>query len=116
MSQWFVALAQASGAPASPQGSIFSTLTMMVVIFAIFYFLLIRPQQRQAKAHRAMLSALKKGDSVVVAGGIHGRIVEVEERTLLVEIADRVKVKVNREAVAGLANAETKSAASDSKS
>ena len=100
MQFWYLALAQAK--PANPQAGFMSTLLMMAVLFAIFYFLLIRPQQKQAKERRAMLAALKKGDDVLVAGGIHARIVEIRERVLTVEIADRVKIKVNRDAVVGL--------------
>ncbi len=105
MYSWYLVLAQAK--PASPQSSFMSTMVMMAVLFGIFYFLLIRPQQKQAKERRAMLAALKKGDNVVVAGGIHARIIEIGERVLTVEIADRVKVKVNRDAVAGLVQSDT---------
>ena len=100
MQLWYVALAQAS--PANQQSQLMSTLTMMAILFAIFYFLLIRPQQKQAKERRAMLAALKKGDNVVVAGGIHARIMEIGEGVLVVEIADKVRIKVNRDSVVGL--------------
>jgi len=101
MEQWYLALAQASGPAPAPAQSIWSSMVLMALVFAIFYFLVIRPQQKQAKEHRAMASSLKKGDSIVFANGIYGRIVEVAEKTLIVDIADKVKIKVNRDAVAG---------------
>jgi len=65
-------------------------------MFAIFYFLLIRPQQKKAKEHREMVNNLKKGDRVITSGGIHGRITSLDEGTVTVEIADKVKIKVLR--------------------
>jgi preprotein translocase subunit YajC len=65
-------------------------------MFVIFYFLLIRPQQKKSKDHREMIKNLRKGDRIMTGGGIHGRITGMGETTLTVEIADRVRVKVNR--------------------
>lgn len=68
---------------------------MMAIIFAIFYFLLIRPQQQRIKAHREMVSAVRRGDTVVTSGGIVGKISKViDDNEALVEIAEGVKVKV----------------------
>jgi preprotein translocase subunit YajC len=72
-------------------------------MFVIFYFLLIRPQQKKAKEHRELVQNLKTGDRVITAGGIHGRITGMDETTLTVEIADRVRVKVTRGSVSGIA-------------
>lgn len=69
---------------------------MMAVFVVIFYFLLIRPQQKKQKEHQAMLSKLATGDEVVTAGGILGRIVEVGDQFLTIEIADNVRIKVQR--------------------
>ena len=69
----------------------------LVLIFVIFYFLLIRPQQKKAKEHRDMLTKLEKGNTVVTSGGICGRITGVAEDSVTVEIADNVKVKVIKE-------------------
>ena len=69
---------------------------MMAVFVVIFYFLLIRPQQKKQKEHQAMLGKLAAGDEVVTAGGILGRIVEVGEQFLTIEIADNVRIKVQR--------------------
>ncbi len=88
------AMAQtAGGAPASAGATPF---IMMAVFVVIFYFLLIRPQQKKQKEHQAMLSKLATGDEVVTAGGILGRIVEVGDQFLTIEIADNVRIKVQR--------------------
>jgi preprotein translocase subunit YajC len=88
------AMAQAA-APAGPGGS-FGFLGMMVLMFVIFYFLLIRPQQKKQKEHQAMLKQLAAGDEVILAGGILGRIIELGEQFLTIEIADNVRIKVQR--------------------
>ena len=68
----------------------------LILMFAIFYFLLIRPQQKKAKQHKEMLSALGKGDYVITGGGIYGRIIDVKDDVLHVEISDNTVIKVNR--------------------
>lgn len=85
-----------------------SPLPMMIAIFAIMWFLLIRPQQKKQKEHREMLDNLKKGDMIITSGGLYGRITGVTDATLTVEIADRVRVKVSRGHVAGLAQSTNK--------
>ena len=100
MNHFSLLLAQAQGA-SPPQQNLMSTLSMMAIIFLIFYLLLIRPQRKQMKEHQDMLKALRKGDEIVTSGGIYGRIVEVGERILTVEIADKVRIKINREGIAG---------------
>ena len=77
-------------------GGGFSAFVPLILMFVIFYFLLIRPQQKRTKQHREMIGNLKAGDRVITGGGIHGRITAVSETTLTVEIADKVRVKVNR--------------------
>ncbi|MEP0821692.1 MAG: preprotein translocase subunit YajC [Ignavibacterium sp.] len=79
-----------------------STLIMFGLIFLIFYFMIIRPQQKRQKERQKMLDAIKKGDKVVTAGGVHGTVVGVEDKTILVQIADNVKVKVERGSVASV--------------
>ena len=86
----------------SQQGSWFSTLIPLVVIFAIFYFLMIRPQQKQAKKHKEMLSALKKGDKVVTRGGMLGTINAISDNVVTIEIADNVRARFSREAIAAI--------------
>src|SRR5688500_43032 len=83
----------AGGAPAGAGATPF---IMMAVFVVIFYFLLIRPQQKKQKEHQAMLSKLAAGDEVVTAGGILGRIIEVGDQFLTIEIADNVRIKVQR--------------------
>ena len=74
----------------------------LVLIFAVFYFLLIRPQQKRMKAHREMLSNVRRGDVVVTSGGIIGTVTKVMDTELQVEIAEGVKVKVSREMLASV--------------
>ncbi len=94
--------AQAAGAAAAPGGAAGFILQMapLLLIFVIFYVLLIRPQQARAKAHRAMLAAVKKGDTVVTAGGLIGKATRVDEHELEVEIAPNVRVKAVRGTIA----------------
>jgi preprotein translocase subunit YajC len=78
------------------------SLAPMVLIFIVFWFLLIRPQQKKAKEHRAMVAALKRGDRVVTNGGIYGQVSHVADDHLMVEIAEGVKIKIARDAVAAI--------------
>jgi preprotein translocase subunit YajC len=100
-----IAYAMGQGGAAGQQGGGFAAMIPLVLMFVIFYFLLIRPQQKKSKEHREMVQNLKTGDKVITAGGIHGRITGMDETTLTVEIADRVRVKVTRGSVSGLATA-----------
>ena len=91
------AYAMGQGGAASGQGAGgFTSLIPIVLMFVIFYFLLIRPQQKKAKEHREMISQVRKGDRIVTSGGLHGRVTAVGDATLTVEIADRVRVKIAR--------------------
>jgi preprotein translocase subunit YajC len=75
---------------------------LLLLMFAVLYFLMIRPQQKRAKQHDALMGALKKGDIVRTNGGIRGEITALDERDVTVEIADRTRIKVLRSHVAGL--------------
>lgn len=89
------AYAQAAGA-----GSAFASFVPLILIFAIMYFLLIRPQQKKLKEHKAMVEALRRGDQVLTQGGIMGKVVKVNDDGVLeVEIADGVKVRVLRSSI-----------------
>ncbi len=90
----------AQGGGGGDPGSALMGMMPLVLMFVIFYFLLIRPQQKRAKEHKAMLEALKRGDEVITTGGIHGKITGVTDDVLTVEIAPNVKVRVSRSAVA----------------
>ena len=86
-------------AAASGQGSPVVTFIMLGVLFAAFYFILIRPQAKRAKEHKAMIAALAKGDEILTSGGILGRITELGDVYVTVEIADGIQVKVQRPAI-----------------
>ena len=73
----------------------------LVLMFAVFYFLIIRPQSKKAKHHQLFLDSVKKGDQIVTTGGLCGRVTGLDDKTVTVEIAERVRVKVLRSAVAG---------------
>ena len=97
------AFAQTAPAAAAGGGGIMSSLTGMlplVLMFVVLYFVMIRPQMRKQKEHRAMLDAIAKGDEVATAGGIIGRVTRLGEGTLSLEIAPNVEVQVQRSAVA----------------
>ena len=83
-------------------GGMLATFVPLILIFVVFWFLLIRPQQKKAKEHRAMVGALSKGDEVVTNGGLLGRITGVGDAFLTVEVAEGMEVRVQRSAVASL--------------
>jgi len=100
-----ISVAYAMGANgAGGQGGGFGAFLPLILMFAIFYFLLIRPQQKKAKMHKAMLSDLKKGDRVVSTGGLHGTVTGLTADLVTVEIAPKVRVKIGRASVAGAIN------------
>ena len=80
-------------------GSMVSTRIMLGVIFLIFYFMIIRPQQKKSKDRAKLLSNLEKGDKVVTSGGIHGIISGLDDKTCLLQISDNLKIKVERSAI-----------------
>ncbi len=98
-----IAYAMGQGGQATGGSGAFAGFIPLILMFVIFYFLLIRPQQKRTKEHRQMISNLKKGDRVITTGGLHGRITGLDDQTLTLEIADKVRVKVSRGNVAGLA-------------
>jgi preprotein translocase subunit YajC len=80
-------------------GSMVSTIIMFGAIFLIFYFMIIRPQQKKSKERAKLLSNLEKGDKVVTSGGIHGIISGLDEKTCLLQVSDNLKIKVERSAI-----------------
>ena len=101
-----IAYAMGQGGLGSGQGaSGFMNFIPLILMFVIFYFLLIRPQQKKAKEHREMIGSLKKGDKIITSGGLYGTITGVEDNIITVEIAEKVRVKVSRGNVGGLAQA-----------
>ncbi|HUV49731.1 MAG TPA: preprotein translocase subunit YajC [Anaerolineae bacterium] len=97
-----IAYAMGQGGAAGGQGGGFASFIPLVLMFVIFYFLLIRPQQKKQKEHRSMVGNLKNGDRIITSGGIHGRITSVSDDTLTIEVADKVRVKINRTNVSAL--------------
>lgn len=98
------AMPGAGGAPGGGDMNTLLSFAPMVLIFVVFYFLLIRPQQKKAKDHRVMLESLKKGDSVITQGGLYGKIASISDQVVTLEIADKVRVRVARSHVAGIAS------------
>ncbi len=90
-----------------PQQSGVVTLLIWLVPLALFYFLLLRPQQQQQKKRRDMLSTIDKGDRVVTIGGIHGTIVDIDEKVVTLRIADKVEVKFNRSAIGSVVRSDS---------
>ncbi|MES9995212.1 preprotein translocase subunit YajC [Desulfovibrio aminophilus] len=99
-----IAHAMGSTGAGAEGGNPITAFLPLILMFAIFYFLLIRPQQKKAKQHKEMLAGIRKGDKVLTAGGLEGAVLDVDGDSLTVEIAQGVTVKVNRNYVAGLMN------------
>jgi preprotein translocase subunit YajC len=111
-----IAYAMGQGGAASGQGAGgFTAFIPIILMFVIFYFLLIRPQQKKAKEHREMISNLKKGDRIITSGGLYGTITGTDDNMLTVEIAEKVRVKINRGNVAALAQPPAPAQSSKSK-
>lgn len=96
----FISDAMAAGSQAAEQG--FGSLIPLVLIFVVFYFLLLRPQMKRAKEHKKMTESLAKGDEVVTNGGLLGRITNLDESFITLEVADGVAVKVQRSAIGAM--------------
>jgi preprotein translocase subunit YajC len=107
-----VDIAYAAGA-APGGGNPLAGFIPMILIFVVFYFLLIRPQQKKAKAQQVFLQNLKKGDEVVSGGGLHGKITGITDTIVTLEIADNLKVKVSRQYILGTVASLTSSGAKD---
>lgn len=86
------------------QQVLFTTVLPLAALFAVFYFLLIRPQTKKAAEHQKMLGALKRNDEVVTTGGMIGRITDIGERVVVIEIANNVRVRVERAQIAALSS------------
>ncbi len=97
-----IAYAMGQGGAAGQGGGGFGSFIPLILMFVIFYFLLIRPQQKKQKQHRLMVGNVKNGDQIITSGGIHGRVTSVSDSTLTIEVADRVRIKINRNNVSTL--------------
>ena len=100
MVNWAYAAGAGGAADASPMWTFVVPMIFMVVIF---YFMLIRPQQKKSKEHRQLLENLKRGDRVITNGGLIGTIVNIEDHLVIIEVADKVRVEVGRPYIAGFA-------------
>ena len=87
-------------------GSFISTIIMFGAIFLIFYFMIIRPQQKRSKEREKMLSNIQKGDKVVTSGGLHGTIAGLDEKTVLLQVGDNVKLKFERSAISSVVSSK----------
>ena len=94
-----IAPAYAQAAPAAGGGSLMSTLLFPIILIGVMYFLMIRPQMKRAKEHKAMIEALQRGDEVVTAGGVLGRINKINENYVTLEVASNVEIQVQRPSV-----------------
>ncbi len=95
------AFAQAADG-AQQQPNLLEALFPFVILFVVFYFLLIRPQSKRAKEHKKLVQELAKGDEVVTQGGVLGKITDVDENFIVLEVSDNVQIKVQRQSVASL--------------
>ena len=102
-----IAMAPQGGSGAGG-GSMVSTFVMFGAIFLIFYFMIIRPQQKRAKEREELLSSIEKGDKVITSGGVHGTVAGVEEKTILLQVTENVKLKIERSAISTILNRDTK--------
>lgn len=108
MNHDFVALLGMSSSPATEDGAAapgpgaFDMLLLLGPMFLIIYFLMLRPQQKKADTHKKLVEGLKKGDYVLAHAGFYGRVIDVEKRTVTLEVAPSVKIKLLKEAIAAL--------------
>jgi preprotein translocase subunit YajC len=104
-SAWAMAPAPGGGGPGGSQ--LMPTLVMFAAMFAIFYFLMIRPQQRQKQQREHMLRAIKRGDRVVTTGGIFGTVTNLSDATVTLRVADQVKIEFERSAIGRVVEAQS---------
>lgn len=89
---------------AAQQPSLFASFIPLILIFIIFYFLLIRPQQKKAKEHKILLDSIKKGDQILTSGGMIGKVIKADVDELTVEISSKVNVRIFRSTVSDVLN------------
>ncbi len=89
-----------TGKDGGPLGGLLSFLPMLLLLGAVFYFLMIRPQQKQRREQRTMIDSLRRGDKVVTLGGIHGRIEGLKDKLVVLKVADNVKIEMNKASIA----------------
>ncbi len=94
------------GQGGSGQSSQIMAFLPLILLFAVFYFLLIRPQQKRARTHKQFIESLKKGDRVVTSGGMYGTITGITDDSVTIEIAEKVRIKVLKSAIADYAKGD----------
>ena len=99
------AMGQGGGGGEGGAGGGLMSFLPFILIFVVFYFLLIRPQQKKAKDHTSMINTLRKGDQVLTSGGIYGKITSLDAHVVKLEIADRTTIKISRSSVGSLVTA-----------
>ena len=99
MNMFTTVVLQAAAAGQQPQGGGWSVWVMLVLIIVVMWFFMIRPQRKQQKELQKFRDGLQKGDKVVTIGGIYGTVVEIKEKTLLIEVDNNVKIKVDKNSV-----------------
>jgi len=102
MDQLFSGLVLLQAAGGNPTGQMISTLVTFGLVFVIFYFLIIRPQNKKQKAAKAMIEAVKKGDKVVTIGGVHGIVQSVKDGTVVVKVDDTCRIEFSKSAIAAV--------------
>jgi preprotein translocase subunit YajC len=102
-------------AQAADGGGSIKMLGFIVLMFAVFYFVMIRPQSKQVKEHRALLAGLKKGDDVITQSGLYGKIYSITDKTVMLEIANNVRVRVLKSSIQGVTNLQDESASASTK-
>ena len=100
MIEYLIAMTPAGGNGGSGGGGMLSTVVMFSLIILIFYFMILRPQQKKQKERTQLLESVQKGDKVITVGGVHGVVIGLEEKTVLVQVAENVKVKLEKSAIA----------------
>ena len=99
-------IAHAQGAPGAGGPGTLMTIFPFILIFIIMYFMLIRPQQKKTKEHQELLNKLKKNDEVMTSGGIYGKVVDLKETVVTIEVAPNVRIRVARAQIAAVISAE----------
>lgn len=108
MNLLLLAMAPPPNGQGGGSGSLISTLIMFGAIFAIFYFMIIRPQQKRAKEREKLLSSVQKGDKVILSSGLYGTVAGIEEKTVLIDVGNNIKMKFDRSAIATILRDEKK--------
>ena len=99
-------IAYAQGAPGAGGPGPLMTIFPFILIFIIMYFMVIRPQQKKSKEHQELLNKLKKNDEVMTSGGIYGKVVDLKETVVTIEVAPNVRIRVSRPQIAAVISAE----------